>query len=51
MRVIITEDGTGTLDVKYQVTLEGSDKLIYMRPSHVAGQLFNAAVLIAKKRD
>lgn len=46
LRVIITEDQNGNLDIKYQAYIFGSDLLLDMRPSHVAGQLHAGALLV-----
>lgn len=46
LRVIIKEDKDGNLTMDYQATVAGSEVLIDMRPSHVAGQLNAAALLV-----
>ena len=50
LRVIIKEDKDGNLTMDYQSTIAGSEVLIDMRPSHVAGQLNAAALLVLGKK-
>jgi hypothetical protein len=49
LRVMITEDGLGNLDVWHQVVKKGTEEIIQMRSSHVAGQLYAAAHVILAK--
>lgn len=47
LRVVITEDGQGKLDVEWQAIVKNTEISIPMRPSHVIGQLQAAALIIA----
>jgi hypothetical protein len=49
LRVLITEDGKGNLDVEWESVLKSDKTPIQMRPSHVAGQLFSAAHIVLAK--
>jgi len=47
---MITEDALGNLDIKYQAYVAGSEVVIDMRPSHVAGQLNAGALLVLAEK-
>jgi len=46
LRVIITEGPDGQPTVEYEARVKGTTTVISMRPSHVAGQLVAAAMLV-----
>ena len=50
LRVIITEDQDGNLDIKYQAYVAGSEVLIAMRPAHIAGKLYAGAMLVLAEK-
>lgn len=50
LRILITEDSSGNLDVKWAANLENSPHVVVpLRASHVAGQLHAASLLILAK--
>jgi hypothetical protein len=49
LRVIITEDALGNLDVEWQCLVKGTEITVIPRASHVIGQLQAAAVIVAAK--
>jgi hypothetical protein len=46
LRVIISEGPDGQPVVEYEARIKGTTTVINMRPSHVAGQLLSAAMLV-----
>lgn len=49
LRILITEDADGNLDVEWEPRIKGSEVLLPMRPAHIIGQLHAAAFIIAAK--
>lgn len=49
LRVMITEDALGNLDVEWQCLVKGTEVTIPVRASHVIGQLQAAAIVVAAK--
>jgi hypothetical protein len=46
LRVMITEGPDGQPTVEYEARIKGTTTVIPMRPSHIAGQLVSAAMLV-----
>jgi hypothetical protein len=49
LRVAITEDKDGNLDVEWMCTVKGTEISVPLRLSHVVGMLHTAAMVIALK--
>ena len=49
LRVMIEEDAFGNLDVMHECVIKGTTTIVPMRPSHLAGQLVAAAVVVLNK--
>jgi hypothetical protein len=49
LRVIITEDAFRNLEVEWDSIFAETGESVYMRPSHVIGQLITAALIVAAK--
>lgn len=49
LRVMISEGPDGNLLVEHEARIKGTTTIIPMRPSHVAGQLFAAALVMSLK--
>ncbi len=49
LRVLISEDALGNLDVEWEARIKNTELAVPMRPSHVAGQLFSASFIVLGK--
>ena len=49
LKVLIEEDWHGNLDVMHECVIKGTDTVVPMRPSHLAGLLMAAAFVIQLK--
>jgi hypothetical protein len=49
LRVMISEGPDGNMLVEHEALIKGTTTIVKMRPSHIAGQLMSAAVLVLAK--
>jgi hypothetical protein len=48
LRVLIREDSKGVITMDWATTLQGSEVIIQMRPSHIIGQMRVATALLER---
>lgn len=49
LRIMITEDAQGNLDVEWGANIKGTEIAVPLRASHVAGQLYAASFIVLAK--
>jgi len=49
LRLVVTEEGNGNIEVKHQATMRGSEVIIPLRPSHLLGLLRAASAILEQK--